>query len=651
MTFCRKFLELKGGFIMKKLLSISLVGIACIVISASVRAATPEQIEAAIDHGIAWIAPQQQADGRWAFGGSYTDVATTGLVLVKLCDRAYELDLDPFDNSPASPAYFPYADNVIKGFDFLLAQANFDTVGVSSYGYVYSTGISMMAVAASNVPDRIVTAGPLAGQTYKQVLQGMMDWMADAQNDSDCGIGGWGYTANEQYWADNSNSGYATIGIGFAGTPAYEFKIPVPPSVVLGLDAFIANIQVTSGPLTGGSIYNPCYANWVNILKAGNLLYQLALAGHPKNDPRVLSAVGFIETYWNNIAGVYDGGGWIGDYQAMFLMKKGFVAYGDAFDTINVTGNPVDWFDEVSTYIVNNQHPSGYWQGTAGETSYSTIDTAWALLTLEPTVPPPPLYNPLNLTKSDGLNEGQCINAGDKLTYEICFDNATNNKPVNNVALVDTIPADTFFVSATGGGVYDPLNDTITWEVGTLPAEAPPQCFQMDVTISPILVGTTIENQVTISSDETNPTQVSEKTEICPNRPPECAEAYADPGYLWPPNHKMVPVNIMGVTDPDGDGITIIIDSIYQDEPVDTYGDGQFTPDGQGGGTDTVEVRAERSGTLKVPGDGRVYHISFTADDGRGGVCTGEVLVGVPHDVKDTPVDGGALYDSTALSP
>jgi hypothetical protein len=49
--------------------------------------------------------------------------------------------------------------------------------------------------------------------------------------------------------------------------------------VVLGLDAFIANIQVTSGPLTGGSIYNPCYANWVNILKAGNLLYQLALAG------------------------------------------------------------------------------------------------------------------------------------------------------------------------------------------------------------------------------------------------------------------------------------------------------------------------------------------------------------------------------------
>lgn len=385
---------------MKKLLLILLVGIACTVFSASVRAATPDQIEAAIDKGVAWIATQQQADGSWFFGGGINDVSTTGLILVKLCDRAYELDLDPFDNSPASPTYFPYADNVIKGFDFLLAKANFDTVGISSYGYVYSTGISMMGIAASNVPDRIVSAGPLSGQTYKQVLQGMMDWMVDAQNDSGCEIGGWGYWANQSGWSDNSNSGYATIGIGFAGTPAYEFKIPVPDSVRNGLDAFIANIQLTSGPYNGGSIYlGPCSSPypWANILKTGNLLYEMALAGFPENDPRVLSAVGFIENYWNAIAGPWDGGGWIGDYQAMFLMKKGFAAYdppndpAPAFKIITVGGNPIDWFDVVSTYIVNNQQPNGSWIATAGETSFPTIDTAWALLTLEPTVPPPPL--------------------------------------------------------------------------------------------------------------------------------------------------------------------------------------------------------------------------------------------------------------------
>lgn len=133
------------------------------------------------------------------------------------------------------------------------------------------------------------------------------------------------------------------------------------------------------------------------------------------------------------------------------------------------------------------------------------------------------------------------------------------------------------------------------------------------------------------------------------NRPPECSQGEASIDTIWPPNHKFVPISILGVTDPDGDPITITIDSIFQDEPVDTTGDGKFSPDGQGVGTDTAEVRAERSGSKKVPGDGRVYHISFTAEDDFGEICTGEVSVGVPHDKKDVPVDGGALYDSTII--
>jgi hypothetical protein len=139
---------------------------------------------------------------------------------------------------------------------------------------------------------------------------------------------------------------------------------------------------------------------------------------------------------------------------------------------------------------------------------------------------------------------------------------------------------------------------------------------------------------------------------IIPNQPPDCSEAYPSVESIWPPNHKFVsPIHVLGVTDPDDDPVSIVIDSIYQDEPVDTYGDGRFTPDGKGVGTSAAAVRAERAGTKKVPGNGRVYHIFFTADDGRGGTCEGEVLVGVPHDVKDTPIDDGALYDSTALAP
>jgi len=136
------------------------------------------------------------------------------------------------------------------------------------------------------------------------------------------------------------------------------------------------------------------------------------------------------------------------------------------------------------------------------------------------------------------------------------------------------------------------------------------------------------------------------------NRPPDCSAAAPSIKTIWPPNHKFLPVNILRVTDPEGDPVSITINSIRQDEPVDTVGNGRFSPDGKGIGTDTAHVRAERVGTKKAPGNGRVYHIGFTADDGHGGSCSRKVLVGVPHDRKDiSPVNDGALYNSTALAP
>jgi DNA-binding beta-propeller fold protein YncE len=133
------------------------------------------------------------------------------------------------------------------------------------------------------------------------------------------------------------------------------------------------------------------------------------------------------------------------------------------------------------------------------------------------------------------------------------------------------------------------------------------------------------------------------------NRAPDCSFAAPSVEMLWPPNHQFVPVDVLGVTDPDGDPVAITVDSIFQDEPVDTLGDGSFVPDGQGVGTATAYLRAERSGTKEVPGDGRVYHVGFTAVDTLGASCSGELTVGVPHDVKDAAIDGGPLYDSTAF--
>lgn len=159
--------------------------------------------------------------------------------------------------------------------------------------------------------------------------------------------------------------------------------------------------------------------------------------------------------------------------------------------------------------------------------------------------------------------------------------------------------------------------------------------------------GQYMQIEVSFTRATTGETPILYDLTVSANLPPDCGEAYPSLTMLWPPNHEWVSIDVLGVTDPDGDSLVITIDSIYQDEPVDTFGDGKFTPDGMGVGAATALVRAERSGTKIVPGNGRVYHISFTADDGLGGVCSGTVYVGVPHDKKDTPIDEGPLYDST----
>lgn len=107
------------------------------------------------------------------------------------------------------------------------------------------------------------------------------------------------------------------------------------------------------------------------------------------------------------------------------------------------------------------------------------------------------------------------------------------------------------------------------------------------------------------------------------NRPPEVTNAYPSVEYLWPPNHKFVNVTIQGVTDPDGDEITITILNVTSDEPT-----GKQEPDAYGIGTDTVWLRAERLGT----GNGRVYVITFVASDGKGGETISTVKVYVSHD-------------------
>jgi hypothetical protein len=128
------------------------------------------------------------------------------------------------------------------------------------------------------------------------------------------------------------------------------------------------------------------------------------------------------------------------------------------------------------------------------------------------------------------------------------------------------------------------------------------------------------------------------------NAPPACELAMAEPELIWPPNHKMVPIEILNVTDPDNDQLYLEITEVTQDEDVNGLGDGDTSPDAILINNSQLQLRAERAG-----GDnGRVYQVNFLAVDEWNQSCTGMVTVCVPPNKKKNVgcIDDGQDYNS-----
>jgi hypothetical protein len=159
-----------------------------------------------------------------------------------------------------------------------------------------------------------------------------------------------------------------------------------------------------------------------------------------------------------------------------------------------------------------------------------------------------------------------------------------------------------------------------------------------------------------------NPLTASDSVRVLVNRDGQaldCARATPSRATLWPPSQGMAKVKINGVTGPDPFRLTIT--SLTQDEPVAnrtlkdrTRQDGRIVspqatrknPMAQ----DSALLRAERQGLRKkgqpFSGNGRVYQLNFTADDGAQS-CQGSVRVQVPPARHGTAVDDGQTFDAT----
>jgi hypothetical protein len=357
------------------------------------QAATEEEIQASIEAGVAWMVTKQDGNtGAW--GGR---VAETGLAVVKLEDRAFEHGMSPFD-----PDY-EYRQNVIDGLNYIFSMAQSDDCGIH-FGTrdTYETGIAMMAIAAGGDMNRIVpAAAPFIGNmTYGAVLDACVAYFVLSQDTAGTYEGGWQYGCGSG-WADNSNSGYAVLGLAYA----QDAGRTVPQVLKDHLSVWIDYIQNDTGvgdtPLPdGGSGYDdPEY--WVNLLKTGNLLSEMALVGDNLGDQRVQDALGYIATHW------YDANlitGWIGgvadptaQYQAAYTLMKGLAAMGVPMGGITGVTN---WYQDLADVIVSEQHDDGYWlsspayvwaNGGYGTMSGELLSTLWSLLVLELIAPAPPV--------------------------------------------------------------------------------------------------------------------------------------------------------------------------------------------------------------------------------------------------------------------
>jgi hypothetical protein len=116
--------------------------------------------------------------------------------------------------------------------------------------------------------------------------------------------------------------------------------------------------------------------------------------------------------------------------------------------------------------------------------------------------------------------------------------------------------------------------------------------------------GGTASRSVTVKRDATAPTIT-------------CA---ATPSTLWPPNGKLVPVNVDVVVDDETSGAAGFV--LDEAPPADAVGFVPGTPDVSG------LLRAKRSGDDAD----RVYALTYTGSDVAGNTATCEATVMVPHD-------------------
>lgn len=366
-------------------------------------AATEEEKQKAIEKGLAYLYETQDiVSGSWP-RGDYGDIysSTGSSVLAFLQAKAYW-----GENAE------DYQVVVDKGLDFILSNARIvpisiqlagdpdgDPIGVgagvgvrlypstseSNYD-IYATSICLPAIAASGTPEKVVIDGPLAGWTYRDVVQNVIDYLAWAQNDPggmSGSEGGWWNFANYVYRSDQADTQWAVI----AGMYASLMGVSYPKFVLDELAIWTEYIQNESGAAGYTSPFS-LYQNPEG--QTGALLTMLFFLGRNPGISSVDLALSYINNYWNSDESsiLYGNFGRPYTMRAIYNGLAFMIGLDDEQTITNLrpdpgdTDNPYNWWEDYCEFLVGSQYPDGHWDGDINWNQ--SVATPWYIYILVP---------------------------------------------------------------------------------------------------------------------------------------------------------------------------------------------------------------------------------------------------------------------------